>query len=213
VDEAAAKALVDELGGDRHALAVHYDLAEEDSIVRALAAVEQRWGPVDVLVANALRRGPRRAADTHMEDVAPDQWRPLVQDNLAGTLRTVQLVLPGMRERGWGRIVLVSSHVTRDGHAGQEFYAAGKSALHGFARNLAWDAGPDGVLVNTVAPGLTLTEGVRDVLPAAVRERELAHTPTGRISSMGEVAAAIVFLGSAGNGNITGEVLQVAGGR
>jgi 3-oxoacyl-[acyl-carrier protein] reductase len=145
--------------------------------------------------------------------VAGGTWRPFLRDNLDQTVATALAVIPGMRRRGWGRIVLVSSHVTTDGRRGQEFYAAAKAALHGFCRSLAWDVGPDGILVNVVCPGLTTTEGVLTDLPAEVRDRERAHTPTGRLSTPEDVANTVVFLCSAANGNVSGETVTVAGGR
>lgn len=95
------------------------------------------------------------------------------------TLRTVQLVLPGMRESGWGRVALISSHIATNGAAGQEFYGAAKAALHGLVRSLAWDVREAEVLVNAVCPGLTLTEGVRSELPERVRAEAAARTPGG----------------------------------
>jgi 3-oxoacyl-[acyl-carrier protein] reductase len=213
-DRESAERLAHDLGaGQGRAMAVRYSLAEPETVASAFAEVTERWGGVDVLVANAVRWAPRRAPDEHFEDVAADDWRSFLDDNLAPTLRTVQLAVPGMRWRSWGRIVLVSSHVAHDGHRGQEFYGAAKSALHGFARNLAWDVGPDGVLVNVVCPGLTTTDRVLRGLPAEIRERETARTPTGRLSSPEDTAAAVLFLGSEANGNMTGQVVTVAGGR
>ncbi|MFC9178563.1 MULTISPECIES: SDR family oxidoreductase [Streptomyces] len=212
--ERRARELADELGADRDlACAVPYDLGDPSSVDAAVRAAENRWGGVDILVANAVRRGPRQPPGTHIEDVPAQQWRQLLRDNLEQTLRTVQLVLPGMRARTWGRVALLSSHRTRDGAPGQEFYAAGKAALHGFARSLAWDAGPDGVFVNLVSPGLTRTVGVLSDLPAEVRERELQRTPSGRLSTPEDVAAAIAFLCAEANGNINGAVIDVSGGR
>ncbi|MFI1913905.1 SDR family NAD(P)-dependent oxidoreductase [Nocardia sp. NPDC020380] len=207
-----AEQLAAELGGgaDR-AMAVRYALDEPDSPESAVHAIEQRWGGVDILVANAVHRLPRRGADAHFEQVPPESWRSFVTDNLAGTLGTVSAVLPGMRERRWGRIVLVSSHVVRDGQRGQEFYAAVKSALHGFARSLAWDTGPYGIPVNVLCPGLTTTPGVLANLPATVLERELAGTPSGRLSTPEEMADAVLLLAS--NANLTGEAITVSGGR
>lgn len=206
--------LARELGADQdRAMAVRYSLAEPETVTSAVAEVTERWGGVDVLVANAVRWAARRAPDRHFEDVAADDWQAFLDDNLAPTLRTVQLAVSGMRRRSWGRIVLISSHVAHDGHRGQEFYGAVKSALHGFASSLAWDVGPDGVLVNVVCPGLTTTERVLRGLPAEIRERETVRTPTGRLSSPEDTAAAALFLGSAANGNTTGQVVTVAGGR
>lgn len=213
-DREAGERLARELGADQDAaMALRYSLAEPDAVESTVAEVTRRWGGVDVLVANAVRWAPRRPPGEHFEDVPADDWTAFLDHNLAPTLRTVQLTVAGMRERSWGRIVLISSHVALDGHCGQEFYGAAKSALHGFARSLAWDLGPDGVLVNVVCPGLTATERVLGGLPAEVRERETRLTPTGRLSSPEDVADAVLFLGSAANGNTTGQIITVAGGR
>ncbi|MFJ9775909.1 SDR family NAD(P)-dependent oxidoreductase [Kitasatospora sp. NPDC101157] len=211
--KAEADALVAELGGPARASAVRYALDEPGSPEAAVAEATARWGAVDVLVANAHRRGPRRAPGVRFEQVPEQEWRATLTDNLAGTVRTAQLVLPGMRKRGWGRVLLLSSHVATHGRGGQEVYGAAKAALHGLARSLAWEAGPDGVLVNVVAPGLTLTEGVLEKLPAALREEERGRTPTARLSDPADVARAVVFLGSDANSNINGQVLHVDGGR
>lgn len=206
--------LAGELGARQDlAMAVRYSLAEPDTVESAVAEVTERWGGVDVLVANAVRWAPRRPPGKHFEDVATGDWLAFLDDNLAPTLRTVQLAVAGMRERSWGRIVLISSHVALDGHRGQEFYGAVKSALHGFARNLAWDVGTDGVLVNVICPGLTATERVLYGLPPEIRERETRLTSTGRLSTPEEIATAALFLGSAANGNTTGQIVTVAGGR
>ncbi|MEV5374511.1 SDR family oxidoreductase [Streptomyces nondiastaticus] len=208
-----ADALVSELGGEDRALAVRYALDEPGSPEEAVAEATRRWGGVDVLVANAYGRGNRRPPGVRFEDVPAGEWRATLTDNLAGTVRTAQLVLPGMRARGWGRMVLLSSHVATHGRRGQEVYGAAKSALHGLARSLAWEAGQDGVLVNVVAPGLTLTEGVVEMLPPALREQERERTATGRLSEPDAVAKTVVFLASASNTNVSGQVLHVDGGR
>ncbi|WP_327071971.1 SDR family NAD(P)-dependent oxidoreductase [Kitasatospora sp. NBC_01302] len=205
--------LVNELGGTDCAMSVRYALDEPESAEAAVAEIQARWGRLDVAVVNAHQRGRRRPPGERFEDVDPAEWQPAVTDNVLGATRLAQLVLPGMRERGWGRLLFLSSHNVRHGRGGQEFYAAAKSALHGLARSLAWDAGPDGVLVNVVAPGLTLTEGVLEALPAALLEQERERTPTGRLTEPEAVADAVVFLASAANGNISGEVLHVSGGR
>lgn len=138
-------------------------------------------------------------------------WAALIDDNLTATLRTVQTALSGMRRRGHGRIVLISSHLAARGQEGQEVYTAAKSALHGFALSLARAVGPDGVLVNVVSPGLTTTEGALHHLPSAVLERAAASMPTGRLGTPEEVARAVVFYSSAANENITGELVSLVG--
>ncbi|MEU8775781.1 SDR family oxidoreductase [Streptomyces sp. NPDC048606] len=213
-DAAAAERAAAELGAvEDRACHVRYALDEPGSPEAALARVRERWGGIDVLVANALVRPRRRGPDERFEDLPPEEWEPLLHGNVGGTVRTAQLALADMRERGWGRVVFVSSHVAVDGKPRQEIYGAAKMALHGLTRSLAWDAGSDGVLVNVVSPGLTLTDGVRTMLPERVRTEELALTPTGRLSLPEEVANAVLFLGSAANGNVSGQVLTVAGGR
>ncbi|GAA2622551.1 MULTISPECIES: SDR family NAD(P)-dependent oxidoreductase [Streptomyces] len=213
-DREAAEKLAAELGAaEDRALAVRYALDEPGSPARAVAEVEARWGAVDVLVANAVRWGVRRAPGSRFEDVPEDDWLPVVEANLAPVIRTVQHSVRSMRRRGWGRIVLISSHNALGGNPGQEFYGSAKAGLHGLARSLMWDVGQDGILVNVVCPGLTTTERVNSGLPEAVRARETAATPTGRLSDPDDVARAVLFLGSAANGNITGESLTVTGGR
>jgi 3-oxoacyl-[acyl-carrier protein] reductase len=212
-DRGSAERLAAELGAERDAArAVRYALDEPGSAADAVAEVE-RWHGLDILVTAAVTRSPRRGPGSTIEDVDPAVWEPVLQDNLIATVHTVQAAVPGMRRRGWGRIALLSSHVVRDGHRGQEFYGAAKAGLHGFARSLAWDVSPDGVLVNVICPGLTLTGKVRDGMPAAVREAERACTPTGQLSEPRDVAHVVVFLCSAANRNVTGESLTVAGGR
>ncbi|MEU5940803.1 SDR family NAD(P)-dependent oxidoreductase [Micromonospora sp. NPDC047548] len=213
-DRSAAEAIADELGAARdQAFAVPYSLDDPAAAAQATAAVVQRWGALDVLVANAVRRPPRRDAGVRFEDVDDEQWLPVVHDNLGGTIRLTRLAVAEMRRRTWGRIVLLSSHNALGGGSGQEFLGAAKAALHGFARSLAWDVGKDGILVNVVCPGLTTTADVLSRLPAPVRERETAGTPTGRLSAPEDVAQTVVFLGSAANGNTTGETVTVSGGR
>jgi len=209
-----AEKLAAELGAaDDRAFAVQYALDDPQSPRRAVAEVEARWGAVDVLVANAVRWGERRVPGTAFEQVPEESWLPVIEDNLAPAVRTVQTVVGGMRARGWGRIVLISSHNALGGNRGQEFYGAAKAGLHGLVRSLMWDLTDTDVLVNVVCPGLTSTERVTAGLPEPVRERERGATPTGRLSSPEDVARAVLFLGSAANGNVTGEALTVAGGR
>lgn len=206
----AADKLAAELGAaDGRAFAVPYALDEPESPARAVAAVEERWGGLDVLVANAFRWGVRRAPGTRFEEVPDGDWLPVVEANLAPVIRTVRHALPGMRARGWGRIALISSHHTLRGLRGQEYYASAKAGL---ARSLMWDVGPDGVLVNVVSPGLTTTDRVLTGLPPELLERETGVTPTGRLSSPQDIARTVVFLCSAANGNTTGEAVTVAGG-
>jgi 3-oxoacyl-[acyl-carrier protein] reductase len=208
--DTAAKELVAELGGDGRACAQWMDLADPASIKAAVGAVEDRWGGVDVVVANA-QTWVWEAPDElpAYENFPMDSWLARYRENVEGHLWTVRCAMGGMRERGWGRIVLLSSVTASRGNPGSEFYSAAKAALHGFARGLSWTRG--GILANVVAPGGTVTEQLDSVDPALV-ELAARQTPSGRLTTAAEVAGVIVFLGSAANGNVTGEVVHTAGG-
>ena len=209
-----AMKLAAELGSaDDRALAVPYELADPSAHEALVGEIVGRWGRLDVLVANAVRRPARRRPAELFEDLALDQSAPVVTENLVGVIRTAQCAVAQMRRQKWGRIALLSSHNALGGGRGQEFLGAAKAGLHGLAASLAWDTGRDGILVNVVCPGLTTTDEVLSVLPAQVREQETARTPTGRLSSPAEVARTVVFLCSAANGNISGEAVRVSGGR
>lgn len=212
-DKDGAQALADRLGGPAGgALAVRCRIGEPDAEESAFRTVQEAWGGVDVLVDAAMAAGGLRPPGARFEDLPPREWEPFVSGNLAHTLRMVQLVLPGMRSAGWGRLVLVSSVVARIGKPGREFYGTVKSGLDGLLSSLVWDLQGSGVLANTVSPGLTLTPAVA-AMPAERRRAEEAITPTGRLTTPQDVAAAALFLGSAANGNITGQDLAVTGGR
>jgi len=206
-----AEKVVDELGGPERAHAVRYSLGDPASVAAAVAAVEERWGGIDALVANALWftwSDPSGAVP--FERVPAQEWQARLRANVDGTVLTVQRALAGMRERRWGRVVLMSSITARRGLPGSETYSAAKGALHGFAKGLMWTR--DGVLVNVVSPGATLTESSLAV-DEALLARETAQTPSGRLSEPEEVARLVVFLCSAANGNINGEIIHTAGGR
>jgi 3-oxoacyl-[acyl-carrier protein] reductase len=209
--DTTAKRTVEEFGGNDRACALRLDLADPDSIRRTVSTVEDHWGGVDVVVANA-----QTWVWVDPEDVPPfqdqsmDHWLGLFRENVEGHMWTVRQALGGMRERGWGRIVLLSSITATYGNPGSEFYSAAKAALHGFARSLMWTR--DGVLANVVAPGGTLTESLEVVDPALL-EKAAQETPSGRLSTAEDVARLIVFLCSEANGNINGEVVHTAGGR
>ncbi|MFI6799405.1 SDR family NAD(P)-dependent oxidoreductase [Streptosporangium canum] len=209
--DAAAKRVVEELGGDERACALRCDLADPASIREAVGAVENRWGGVDVVVANAQTWVWVNPEDMPAyQDFPMDYWLARFRENVEGHMWTVRQALGGMRERGWGRIVLLSSVTATHGNPGSELYSAAKASLHGFARALMWTR--DGVLANVVAPGGTLTESLEAVAPELL-EQAARETPSGRLSTAEEVARVIVFLCSEANGNINGEVVHTAGGR
>lgn len=206
-----AAEVVEELGGTGRSMAMPYELRDPASITAAVDEVERRWGGIDVLVANAhwfTWVDPDTAP--LFEDVPPTEWADLLRANVDGQLLTVQCALTGMRKRGWGRVVLLSSVTAHHGLPGSEIYSASRAAVQGFARGLMWSRG--GVLVNVVAPGGTRTESLERVDPAQLARAE-RDTPSGRLSTPEDVGNLIAFLCSEANGNINGEIIHVAGGR
>jgi len=195
--------------GDR-ALAVPYRMEDPDS-ARALVEAVLGWtGRIDVLVNNAVRWLPPDPAAS-FEAVPDAAWQDMLRANVEGAVRLSRLVAPVMRERRWGRLIHLSSTLARDGMAGAEYYGAAKAALHGFSRSAAFSLGRDGdILSNVVMLGLTRTE-----TNVHVTEAEGGHfaalSALGRLATAAEVAAAIVFLASAANTAITGEVIVTGG--
>jgi len=195
--------------GDR-ALAVPYRMEDPDS-ARALVEAVLGWtGRIDVLVNNAVRWLPPDPAAS-FEAVPDAAWQDMLRANVEGAVRLSRLVAPVMRERRWGRLIHLSSTLARDGMAGTEYYGAAKAALHGFSRSAASSLGRDGdILSNVVMLGLTRTE-----TNVHVTEAEGGHfaalSALGRLATAAEVAAAIVFLASAANTAITGEVIVTGG--
>lgn len=214
-----AQEVVEKLGGQERAFAVPYDLRDPESIEAAVRAVDETFGGIDVLVANAHWFTWGEASDTpHFEDMPPYSetgWMNKLRANVDGQMLTVQRAVKGMRARGWGRIVLLSSITAYHGSVGSEYYGAARSAMHGFVRGLMWSR--NGVLANVVAPGGTLTESVLElsVSPGSdeMIRAEIERTPSGRLTTPEEVGRLIVFLCSEANGNINGEVIHTAGGR
>lgn len=212
-DEPAARkaaAAVEEAGG--RPLVLPMDLADPESVRAAVDGVLDAWRSLDVLVNNAVEWPAPPVGPPDFATQPAAEWQRTLRVLLDGTMAVTQAALPALRQSGSGRIVLLSSGTVEFGMPGEEAYAAAKAGLHGFMRSLARGAGRDGVLVNVVMPGLTLTERCERFVPAAVRDGVAAQAPSGRLSTPQDVAAAIVFLASAANGNITGEVVRVSGG-
>jgi NAD(P)-dependent dehydrogenase (short-subunit alcohol dehydrogenase family) len=210
-DAGAAKDVagkVEAVGGE--AVVVRLDLAERASIEHAVASVSDQFGGLDVLVANAIR-WPTDASGP-IADTEPQVWEHALRTNLEGTAATVRESMPHLEKSDAGRIVLISSGVSRHGMAGATAYATAKAALDGLMAALKWEAGERGVLVNIVSPGFTVTQRNLERFPVETRESVRQQTPSRRLSAPEDVAPAVMFLGSPANGNITGTYLPVAGG-
>ncbi len=174
------------------------------------AAVEQivgDFGPIEVLVNNA---GITR--DTTLHKMNAEQWDAVMQTNLTSCFNTSRAVIEGMRERGFGRIVNISSVNGQAGQFGQTNYAAAKAGMLGFTKALAQENAAKGITVNTVAPGYIETDMVSAV-PERVLDQIVARIPVGRLGQPEEVARCVLFLVADEAGFITGSTLSVNGGQ
>ncbi|MCT2585266.1 SDR family NAD(P)-dependent oxidoreductase [Actinophytocola gossypii] len=206
-------AAIRDLGAE--ALPVRVDLDEPSSGAAAVTAIGRRWGGVDVFVANAVRWPDELPDQSRRFEHVPDtEWQGMLRANVEGLIALLQAVLPAMRGRADARIVLISSDLVRHRDPalhGLGFYSAAKAALVGLANGLISDLAGE-VLVNIVSPGLTTTERNLTEMPQPVRDQQIARTATRRLSTPDDIARAVLFLGSPANGNITGELVTVAGG-
>jgi 3-oxoacyl-[acyl-carrier protein] reductase len=187
-------------------LAVPCDVRDPDLVESAFAAVEERFGPVEVLVANA---GVTR--DTLLLRMGEEAWAEVVDTDLTGVYRVVRRALGPMVRAHRGRIVLVSSVVAFLGSPGQVNYGAAKAGLVGLARSLAREVGSRGITVNVVAPGVVDTDMIASLGEQRVEQLQ-SMVPLGRRASPDDVAGAVAFLASDDAGYITGAVLPVDGG-
>ncbi len=195
-------------GGD--ACAVPADVTRFDEVEQMRLDVENRFGPVDVVVANAggspVRPGP-------VEDLSEDDWHASVDANLTATFLTIKSFLPGMKERGRGTIITISSAAARRPNPRSPIaYASAKAGLELLTQDVAAQAGPFGVRVNCIAPATILTEGNLAAIPEEMRDALVAEHPIRRLGTPEDVAQAAVFLASDDAAWITGVVLDVAGG-
>lgn len=182
------------------------DVTDGGALTRAVATAAGRHGDVEVLVTCA---GVSRDALAARTD--PDTWDKIISTNLGGAFNAVHAVLPGMMRLRCGRIVLVSSVIAARGGVGLAAYGASKGGVEGLTRALAREVAPRGVTVNAVAPGLIDTE-MTARLSERARSAYLRAIPVGRLGSVEEVVAPVLFLASPGSSYITGTVLGVDGG-
>ena len=207
-EQAAAGCVAEIEAAGSEAAGFRFDLASAESATALAGSVTGRWGGIDVLVNCAGGRDRNAPWGSRFEDVAAAEWRAMLDTDLAAPYALLQAVIPAMRGRGWGRIVLVSSGAGEEGWEGAAAYATAKAGLVGLARSLAWELGGENILVNVVAAGLTLTERVRQAAPEEIRKAIARRIPSGRLSRPEDVAGLIVFLASAANQNVSGEVVR-----
>ena len=162
---------------------------------------------IDVCISNAAITDT--LAPAHR--MSPEQWSRDIDVNLTGAFRSVQACLPGMRERGWGRIVAISSGAAKTGLRGQVAYSASKAGLLGMVKTLAAENVHRGITANAVLPGMVATEKVR-AMPDEVLERLMPLLPSGRMVEPAEIASAVSYLCSDEAAQVTGQEVAVDGG-
>ena len=192
--------------GPEGALTVRADVTDGESLDSALAEVEEKLGPIEILVANA---GITR--DTLILRMSDDDFEEVINTNLTGVFRVVKRAIKSMVKARFGRIVLISSVVGLYGSAGQVNYSSAKAGLVGFARSLTRELGGRGITTNVVAPGFIETD-MTAVLSDEQRSTYQAAIPAGRFAEPQEVAAVVAWLASDDAAYISGAVIPVDGG-
>jgi 2-dehydro-3-deoxy-L-rhamnonate dehydrogenase (NAD+) len=180
------------------------DVTDED----ALRRVSDEIGPVDVLVNSAGIVGPNKP----LVDTTPEEWRRVFDVNVVGTVNTMRVFVPGMRERGWGRVVNFASMAGKDGNPNLSVYSASKAAVIGLTKSAGKELATTGVLVNAIAPAVIATPMNDNTAPDV-----LAHItsliPMKRVGRPEEVAELVAFLCSERVTFSTGAVYDISGGR
>ncbi len=202
-DEAAAK-FKEETG-----IAVYkWDVGDFEACEAGVAQVEADLGPIDVLVNNA---GITR--DSMLHKMSPENWGSVITTNLDSLFNMTRNVIEGMRARGYGRIISISSLNGQKGQMGQSNYSAAKAGLIGFTKAVALESAFKGITVNAVAPGYIATEMVRAVPEDVLNTKIIPYIPVGRLGEAEEVARAVVFLAAEEAGFMTGSTLSINGGQ
>ncbi|MFD5225635.1 3-oxoacyl-ACP reductase FabG [Microbacterium sp. NPDC058342] len=187
-------------------LTVRADVTDAAAVDAAFTEVEQKLGPVEIVVANA-----GITKDTLLMRMSEDDFDSVVSTNLGGSFRVVKRASKGMLRSRFGRVILISSVVGLYGSAGQVNYAASKSALVGFARSLTRELGGRGITANVVAPGFIETDMTAE-LPEETQKQYRASIPAGRFATADEVAGVVSWLAGDDAGYISGAVIPVDGG-
>ena len=184
-----------------------WNVSVYDDCVTGLAKVEKDLGPVDILFNNA---GITR--DGMFHKMTPDQWYVVINTNLNSLFNMTRPVIEGMRERGFGRIISISSVNGQKGQLGQTNYSAAKAGEIGFTKALALENASKGITVNTICPGYIATEMAKAMKKEAL-ENVILQIPLRRLGEPEEVARCVLFLASDDAGFITGSTLSANGGQ
>jgi len=207
-DHDRARAWQREQKADGYDIGLAYgDVREVQSCKMCVGEVERLIGPLDILVNNA---GVTR--DAMFRKMSWDQWNDVIRSNLNSLYNMTSLVINGMIQRGYGRIINISSVNAQKGQLGQTNYSAAKAGMHGFTKALALEVASKGITVNTISPGYIATKMVMAV-PEEIRQKIIEDIPVGRLGKPSEVARAVAFLASDDAGYFTGSNLAINGGQ
>ena len=182
-----------------------WNVADYDASKAGIAQIEADLGPIDTVIANA---GITRDAPFHR--MSPEQWKEVIDTNLTGVFNTIHPVWPGMRERKFGRVVVISSINGQKGQFGQVNYAATKAGDLGIVKSLAQEGARAGITANAVCPGYIGTEMVM-AIDESIREKIIAGIPAGRLGTPEEIARCVTFLASEDAGFINGSTISANG--
>lgn len=207
-NEEKAQAFKKELQDAGYDVAIYQvDVTDTDGCAKMIADIESDLGPIDIVINNA-----GITKDTTLRKMTKDQWDQVLRINLDSLYNICQPIVEGMTQRGWGRIVNISSINGQKGQMGQTNYTTTKAGMHGFTMSLAQEVARKGVTVNSVSPGYIATDMVMAV-PEDIRNKIIAQIPVARLGTPEEIAAIIDFLCSEHAGFITGADISANGGQ
>lgn len=185
-----------------------FDVADYAATQAGLAKIESELGPVDIVVANA---GITR--DAFLHKMKPEEWNSVIHTNLNSLFNLTQPVITGMRARGFGRVIAISSINGQKGQFGQANYAAAKAGMIGFIKSLALEGASKGITANVICPGYINTEMVAAMPEEVLKTKVIPLIPVGRLGTTDDIARAVVFLAADEAGFITGSTMTINGGQ
>jgi acetoacetyl-CoA reductase len=185
-----------------------WDVGDYAACEQGVASITRELGPIDVLVNNA---GITR--DGMLHRMTKENWDAVIRTNLDSVFNMTRLVIDGMRNRKYGRIISISSINGRKGQMGQANYSAAKAGLLGFTKAVAQEGAARGITCNVIAPGYIATEMVMAVPKEVLEKNILPQIPVGRLGTSEEIARCVVFLAADDAGFITGACLDANGGQ
>lgn len=208
LDAEAVRAAATGLGEEAEVVgAFVVDVTEEKGVRRAVGEIVSAEGRVDILVNNV-----GIYPHTPFDDLGFERWRHVLATNLDSVYLCTHAVYPAMREGGYGRIINISSSTFFIGYPGLSAYVASKGGIIGFTRALASEAGPHGITVNAITPGLIATEGVLDGEEADLFDEIVPEQAVRRRGEPADIAECVAYLASPAAGWITGQTINVDGG-